>query len=62
MSSERYELNLRAAPRDTAKLLYISKSRFGGDWHSIPHSHTCTELFYCIDGAGQFNIEGQMHG
>lgn len=62
MSSERYELNLRAVPQDSAKLLYISKSRFGGDWHSVPHAHTCTELFYCVDGAGQFNIDGQMQG
>jgi hypothetical protein len=25
-------------------LLYISKSKFGGDWNSTAHTHSCTEL------------------
>ncbi len=61
MSSQRFEMKLGAAPRDTAKLLYISKSRFGGDWHSTPHTHGCTELFYCVHGTGKFNIDNVMY-
>ena len=38
----------------------MSKSRFGGDWNSVPHTHSCTEVFYCVDGRGQFNVEGKM--
>lgn len=42
----------------TAKLLYISTSKYGGDWHSIPHAHACVELFFVVGGAGNFQIEG----
>lgn len=62
MSNERYEVMMPAAPREATRLLYISKSRFGGDWHSTPHTHSCTELFYCMRGMGQFNIGGTLHG
>lgn len=61
MSSQRFEMKFGAAPRDTAKLLYISKSRFGGDWHSTPHTHGCTELFYCVHGTGKFDIGNVMY-
>ncbi len=61
MSSERYDLKTTPAPREAFRLLYVSKSRFGGDWHSTAHTHNCTELFYCLSGAGQFSIAGQLH-
>lgn len=61
MSCERYDLALEVAPREAVKLLYISRSRFGGDWHSTPHTHHCAELFYCVHGCGQFNIEGTLY-
>ena len=57
----RYDLNMEVPPRESVRLLYISKSRFGGDWHSVPHTHACSEMFYCISGRGQFNIEGTLH-
>ena len=34
--------------RGTAKLLNVASSRYGGDWHSTPHAHSYTELFYII--------------
>lgn len=40
-----------------SKLLYISSAKYGGDWHSSPHSHRCTELFYVVGGKGGFQIE-----
>ena len=43
--------------RGTAKLLNASAARYGGDWHSVPHTHNHTELFYIIGGKGQFLIE-----
>ena len=43
--------------RGTAKLLNVASSRYGGDWHSVPHTHNHTELFYIIGGQGQFLIE-----
>ena len=56
----RYEFNMDVPPREAIRLMYVSKSRFGGDWNSVPHTHSCTEVFYCVDGRGQFNVEGKM--
>lgn len=61
MSCKRYDITMNAAPREAIRLLYISKSRFGGDWRSVPHTHSCTEMFYCLNGKGQFNIEGVLY-
>lgn len=44
---------------DKARLLYISSSMGGREWHSIPHTHTNAELFYIVDGAGEFQVESQ---
>lgn len=41
-----------------AKLLYVSTSKYEGDWQSIPHSHSCSELFYVVNGNGVFVAEG----
>lgn len=45
--------------RGTAKLLNVASSRYGGDWHSVPHIHNHTELFYIVGGKGQFLIADQ---
>lgn len=42
--------------RKTAKLLYASTAKYGGDWNSMLHTHACTELFYVVGGLGQFHI------
>ncbi len=46
--------------RDTAKLLNVASSRYGGDWHSVPHTHNHTELFFIVSGRGRFLIEDQV--
>lgn len=46
--------------RGIAKLLNVTSSRYGGDWHSVPHTHNHTELFYIVGGKGQFFIEDQV--
>lgn len=46
--------------RGTAKLLNIASSRYGGDWHSVPHTHSHTELFFIVSGKGQFLIQDQI--
>ena len=45
----------------SAKLLYVSTSKYGGDWHSTPHTHACAEMFYVVSGRGQFCIEDSLH-
>ena len=46
--------------RGSAKLLNVASSRYGGDWHSVPHTHNHTELFYIVSGKGQFLIQDQV--
>ena len=46
--------------RGTAKLLNAASSRYGGDWHSVPHTHNHTELFFIVSGRGQFLIQDQV--
>ena len=46
--------------RGIAKLLNITSSRYGGDWHSMPHTHNHTELFFIVSGKGQFLIQDQV--
>ncbi|WP_018527432.1 AraC family transcriptional regulator [Alkalispirochaeta alkalica] len=36
------------------KLLFLSKSKFENDWHSVPHTHFFSEMFYVMNGEGQF--------
>ena len=60
MSTQRFDIRHAPAPRESFRLLYISKSRFGGDWNSTVHTHSCTELFYCLSGEGQFLLSGQL--
>ena len=48
-------------PRGAVRLLYIRKSRVGSDWNEVPHTHACSEMFYCIRGQGRINIGGKLH-
>ena len=41
-----------------SKLLYVTTSKYEGDWQSILHSHPFSELFYVVDGCGTFIAEG----
>lgn len=63
MSFSRYDLiaqNGRIV-RSNAKMLYLSTAKYGGDWHSIPHTHAFAELFYVVGGDGKFRIENEVH-
>lgn len=62
MSNYRYDLALGQPPPQSAKakLLYVSSAKYGGDWHSVPHTHSCTEFFYVVGGKGQFQIQDQF--
>lgn len=39
------------------ELQYISAAKYEGDWHSTLHAHQCAEIFYVVDGEGQFRVE-----
>lgn len=63
MSCNRYTLipQENRIARSSARMLYLSTSRYDGDWHSFPHTHTFAELFYVVGGAGLFQIENETH-
>jgi len=47
--------------RGTAKLRNVASARYGGDWHSVPHTHNHMELFFIVGGKGQFLIQDQLY-
>ena len=61
MSHTHYSFNLTADPGSQEHLMLrnVASAKYGGDWHSIPHAHNYTELFYIIDGDGQFQIDDE---
>ena len=63
MSRSHYSLNADHSYtiRGTAKLLNVASARYGGDWHSVPHTHNHMELFYIVGGKGQFLIEDKLY-
>lgn len=63
MSRYYYELGKEQSLtiRGTVKLLEATSARYGGDWHSVPHTHKHTELFFIVGGNGRFLIEGQYY-
>ena len=60
MSIQRYQLKNRKLDKMSFHLLYISTSRYEGDWHSTPHAHHCTELFYVSSGKGSFLVNDDV--
>lgn len=63
MSRKHYSLDKEQTYtiRGTAKLLNAASAKYGGDWHSVPHTHSHTELFYIVGGRGQFRIQDQLY-
>jgi len=45
---------------NTLKLRNVGSAKYGGDWHSTPHVHNYTELFYIIGGQGKFSIDDEL--
>lgn len=56
MSNRRYQLDEIKLQKMNIRLLYITQARYGADWHSVPHSHHFTELFYVTRGRGKFLV------
>lgn len=60
MSNQHYEIKFQDFKKSNYKLLYISTSKYQGDWNSIPHTHHFTELFYVVSGQGSFLLDGTI--
>ena len=41
------------------KLLYVTRSKYDKGWHSLPHMHHFTELFYIVRGKGSFLLHNR---
>ena len=63
MSRSHYSMNQEQSftIHGTAKLLNVASAKYGGDWHSVPHTHNHAELFYILGGKGQFLIEDRLY-
>ena len=55
-----FSLTKEVLTRQRMILRNVASAKYGGDWHSIPHAHSYTELFYIIGGDGQFQINGRQ--
>ncbi|WP_345941656.1 helix-turn-helix transcriptional regulator [Gemmiger formicilis] len=60
MSNARYDFAPRVRVQSSVNLLYVTRSRYEGDWHSLPHTHHCAELFYVLNGSGFFQVENEQ--
>lgn len=55
-----FTLTKETSPREQMILRNVASAKYGGDWYSIPHSHSYTELFYIVGGEGQFQINDRI--
>ncbi|WP_318709409.1 AraC family transcriptional regulator [Candidatus Acetatifactor stercoripullorum] len=61
MGITRYQLNAADAQSVSAKLLYVTYSKYENDWSSLPHTHYFTELFYVKKGHGKFLVDDRLY-
>lgn len=47
--------------RESAKLLYANAARYDPHWHSMPHTHSCSELFFVTGGRGAFHLQNLVY-
>ena len=59
MSNNRYSLNTKDTHKINGKLLYVTTSKYEGDWSSFLHTHYFTELFYVVHGTGNFIVNNR---
>lgn len=57
MSNQNYKIENKELKKINTRLLYITKARYDTDWHSSSHTHHFTELFYILNGKGNFLVE-----
>ncbi|MDF2612221.1 MAG: AraC family transcriptional regulator [Clostridia bacterium] len=61
MANRRYTINQQESIRKLdSKLLYVSASKYEGDWQSTMHSHYFAEIFYVQKGSGSFMVGDKM--
>lgn len=61
MSNKIFRFEKKSTEKLNASLLYVSKAKYEDDWHSTMHLHPFTELFYVIEGEGNFRINSEKY-
>lgn len=61
MGHRQYSVTTTQAQEFHAQLLSISLSKDEADWKNIYHTHHFTELFYVIEGKGNFLLKDNPH-
>lgn len=56
MGNRRYNIEMECEEHNSLNFLYISTSKYEGDWQSIRHTHPFSELFYVLHGTGSFEV------
>lgn len=56
MAISRYPIEQPEPASTSAKLLFVTYSKYENDWSSLPHSHHFTELCYIRKGRGRYLI------
>lgn len=59
MGNERHQFTTTDTDNHSARLLYVTFSKYEKDWSSIKHSHHFSEFFYVKSGKGQFVIDDE---
>lgn len=52
--------NLPADGSSSIQLLYVTPIRFERDWNGNRHCHDCLEIFFCIQGKGDYIIRNAV--
>ncbi|MEG0090718.1 MAG: AraC family transcriptional regulator [Oscillospiraceae bacterium] len=60
MSNKRYYIQDVPDTASDVRLLYVSTSKYEGDWHSTMHTHYFSELFYVVSGKGSFMVQDDV--
>lgn len=61
MSNKRHDFSYEKRQHSNEKLLYISSAVYDADWHSVAHTHYFSEVFFILEGTGQFLIENNFY-
>lgn len=56
MSNFRYSFPHEIPPHLNVKPLYVSTSKYEGEWECSSHTHHFSEIFYIINGKGEFQV------
>ncbi|MFR7592935.1 MAG: AraC family transcriptional regulator [Longibaculum sp.] len=60
MSNNRIDISKNDYFDFQSRLLYVTYSKYEGDWNSLMHFHPFSEIFYVLSGKGKFTVENNV--